>query len=378
VTAGRRSARRGALVSLASLAVAVGGVEIALRLGGYDPLAALSGGRADVLRPSDDPDLSYELTPGASAFFRGCHVDVNSLGFRGPELARTKPAGVRRAVVLGDSVAFGDGLELEDTFPVRLQELLRADGLRAEVANLGVGGYDVLDEVVSFERLGRDLEPDAVVLAFCTNDAGVQSFNLPFVEAMKRMGPLVRRSRLLQFLTVRVDGAEEARRYASLNREDVFRERNARYLVPLGDDADQRERMRRIREACEAAEAAQVRLPFVPWYASETRLAKIRYAFERLARATDPAGVPVLVLMIPYLEEKGRPEAFALVYEAVRHEAERVGFAFVCPREAFAAAGFAELARYPDRMDPLHPNPEGHRLLAETLRAALPPLWPVR
>lgn len=117
-----------------------------------------------VLESSD----SYGLRPG----FRGTvtnrtefshSVSINSAGLRGPEVDRFDSA--RRILALGDSLAFGLGVEVEETFIHQLAELLQADGFRATPLNAGVPGYGIPDSVARFSRLGAELRPDLVILA---------------------------------------------------------------------------------------------------------------------------------------------------------------------------------------------------------------------
>jgi hypothetical protein len=76
-----------------------------------------------------------------------------------------EPAGMLRIVVVGESVAFGNGVE-DETWPARLETLLRQrrPDLRAEVVNASVPGgparvFALVDEVVPA------LGPDLLVLA---------------------------------------------------------------------------------------------------------------------------------------------------------------------------------------------------------------------
>jgi hypothetical protein len=92
-------------------------------------------------------------------------VATNSLGLRAPEPAAVKS--VPRVLVLGDSFTFGYGLKEGEAF---CQVLGKALTGRAEVYNAGVSGYEIQDSVAQYFRVADRLEPDAVVVAFVTND----------------------------------------------------------------------------------------------------------------------------------------------------------------------------------------------------------------
>lgn len=68
---------------------------------------------------------------------RAYHLSTNSLRLRGPEIG-AKVAGTQRILVIGESVAHGWGLEVKDTWTVKLEAELRGRGIAAEVLNAGV------------------------------------------------------------------------------------------------------------------------------------------------------------------------------------------------------------------------------------------------
>ncbi len=68
----------------------------------YDRLGARYEGRELCTRAASDPGLIYEITPNACGF--------NSLGFADVEHAYAKPSTSYRIVVIGDSVAQGQGV----------------------------------------------------------------------------------------------------------------------------------------------------------------------------------------------------------------------------------------------------------------------------
>jgi len=91
---------------------------------------------------------------------------TNSRGARSREIGYERTAGLRRILVLGDSFAWGHGVEDDETFASRLERLLP----RTEVVNLGVSAYGLPQEIRYFELEGRRYGPDVVVLALCSND----------------------------------------------------------------------------------------------------------------------------------------------------------------------------------------------------------------
>src|SRR5204863_1476949 len=95
------------------------------------------------------PELAYE-------------VHINALGLRGPEIERTPPVGRTRILALGDSMTFGYHLEEDETWPARLEALLRGAGRDVEVVNGGVGGWSIDSETLFLEERGLALAPARV------------------------------------------------------------------------------------------------------------------------------------------------------------------------------------------------------------------------
>jgi lysophospholipase L1-like esterase len=127
-----------------------------------------------LLVPSANPDLVYELHPGVEATYTYLNPQVRDLEYRvrvnaaGQRGALLDPSSAKpRVLVLGDSYAFGFGVNDDETFPHRLGELL---GGRADVLNFGVPGYDLVQEVALLRAKGLAYDPDVVVLSVHPND----------------------------------------------------------------------------------------------------------------------------------------------------------------------------------------------------------------
>ncbi len=104
---------------------------------------------------------------------RRLRVETNERGMRGPSVIARQP-GERRILVLGDSFAFGHGVEAEEAFPALLQQQLgNADQGREQqpirVFNAGVPGAGHEDQLITLRR-HLDLEPDVIVSCIYTGN----------------------------------------------------------------------------------------------------------------------------------------------------------------------------------------------------------------
>lgn len=96
---------------------------------------------------------------------------TNSLGFRGPEVQQPKPADVYRILVLGDSVAFGWGVDEDVTFLRRFErEWNDTHDRRIEIVNAGHLVYDSVQQWALLRDQGLALQPDLVLLVYVVND----------------------------------------------------------------------------------------------------------------------------------------------------------------------------------------------------------------
>jgi hypothetical protein len=118
-----------------------------------------------------DSKVGHRLVPGQRSYTHSFPVATNSHGLREREFPTLPERGVVRILCLGDSLTFGDGVAVEDTYPKQLEALLRKKGnAKYEVINAGVPSYDTWQEVVYFQEWGVQLRPRIVVMGFYAND----------------------------------------------------------------------------------------------------------------------------------------------------------------------------------------------------------------
>lgn len=333
-------------------------LEGGLRVAGFDPLQGLHEGRSLLLRPAANSEVEYELVPGARGHAWGTYVAVNSLGFRGPGLA-ARQRDAFRIVILGDSVAFGAYVPAGTEFPAQMQRSLSEGSTVFEVLNLSLGGYDTTNEVALIEERASELQPSLVVVAYCLNDIAVVAHNLDYVRRLKQYeGPLYR-SRLAAFVATRLDRFQAEAAREVYNRPEVFQERYAARIDPIGtDETELRGWMAR----------AGRRLP-AAWYADDFRVGRLRHAFARLHVLSASRGIPVLAAILPWLDDDQGRYPYETVHRIVDHEARRAGLDVLDLTSALLPHGLVGLRRRDNPNDACHPNENGHMLIARALAA---------
>ena len=151
----------------ASIAVAVIGLEVALRWLGPGPVSVNPDQRHFWVYHPEFGWISRANHEGT--FDNGnfkVHVAINSQGLRGPEVAREKSAEMRRVLVVGDSFAWGFGVEYEEIFGTRLEATLSS----IEVINGGVTGYSTDQALLWLRSEGIRYAPGVVVYVLSGND----------------------------------------------------------------------------------------------------------------------------------------------------------------------------------------------------------------
>lgn len=285
-----------------------------------------------VLQPGDP--IAYTLKPNAKRTNKipgydagDWSYELNADGFRTP-LPGPKNPEVRRILVIGDSYAFGWGLdESLDPFPRALEKMLNDDAgtTTTQVINAGTPGYNTVQEARLLQRLLPKYEPDAVILAYVMNDAEPQFSVQPSPEVLYRYTRF--------WLPARV---KEAMNQAFFGGEHVLHVNKHMY-----------------------------RFDYSPGFAADSpKRRESREALERMAALCRKRDIPFYLFIIP---DFANPFGDAYPYRPIHETVSTWGKDLKIPTfdlwPVFQGRDSAELRIPVD----FHPNAEAHRMLAKAI-----------
>ncbi len=158
---------QGALLSAISVLAGLVILEIVVRLMFGSPWPE----KLPVVRIQPDPDIGWRMVPADFHYTYEHPVQLNALGFRGPEV-EPKSSSEYRILALGDSHVYGQGLADSELLTTVAEQLLNADRSECSirVVNMGVRAYSTNQELALLKKVGISLEPDHVMLFFSLND----------------------------------------------------------------------------------------------------------------------------------------------------------------------------------------------------------------
>ncbi len=319
-------------LALASLVFALLAVELGLRA--FKPVKfrrperGVEGDWGNLVhRPSDVPGLLYELAPDRVSVHNDKTITVNSLGMRDAEPREPVP-GMRRILVLGDSVSFGLGVEDNETWPhvldARLRQAEARGGPPFDVLNMAVSGYSTLDEYAQLKHRGLELDPDFVIVGYFLND--------PEVEPVNNL-------------------------HATFAPTEWWQHSHLLRLVASKQKTRERERYGRV-------DGRQDYFHYLHRGPSFRSVLKGFDGFAEVSRAND---LPVLVALFPSYRRKNSWKKYFYrdLHAQVAAAARERGMHVLDLLPAFEASG-----RVPAqlRVDNWHPNPAGHRVAAEAIQ----------
>lgn len=121
-------------------------------------------------------------------------ININSAGFRGPDLAQIKPD--LRIAFLGASTTYcAEVPNDQDHWPAVVAEMLARDtGLQTDYVNGGVPGYGVKHSLVNLNQRIAAYKPDLLMIYHATNDLSRHTFEQAQNEGLVKERPETERS----------------------------------------------------------------------------------------------------------------------------------------------------------------------------------------
>jgi len=273
---------------------------------------------------SDNPVLYLENDPSDPL--------VNALGMRGALVSVPKPANTYRIAVIGDSVSFGFGVKLEDSFPYILEADLRSkgqyQGKNVEVINFSVNGYGLESYREVLLKKAEKFEPDLVIIGYCLNDlASADAVFVAVGDMMKKNSSYKNLAKYSQFLAAIKFYSDKA--WAKTAGEWQFKQE---YKEPR------------------AAEY-------------------LKTNFEQIENFGKAHNVSVLVLVFPLFTDFKNYDLMD-IHNTVNDALKNAGLAHIDLLGVFTGQP-AESFRL-NNEDVTHPNANGHQLIVKAIEAALP------
>ena len=285
----------------------------------YERLEARYEGRELCSRRALDPLLIYEFIPNKCGF--------NSNGFADVEHAYEKPAGTYRILLVGDSVAEGNGVARDKRFSAVLASRLNSTPNlpNIETINLARGGYSTSQELFLLRKMGFAYHPDLIIWSYVLNDPAHPIFH----DANGEFGQYFYRPRWRgwHYVEKKLFEAREN------SKHDVCGTEFHRVLHCAYRD-------------------------------------EVAVHIHQLGKISRENAIPVMFIIHPVFEENRNFENYSAtsIHEDLKKMAQNAGIQVVDLVGAFQGVATEKLIqKHKPWFDPWHPNELGHQLIADYL-----------
>lgn len=116
------------------------------------------------------PEVHHLQVPGAAAMLQGVEVRINARGLRDRDFDAQAPAGVKRLLLMGDSVTFGWGVAQDRTYAKVCEQELAKTG-KYELINAAVVNHTTARMLAFYRQELHTYGAPVVLLAFFINNA---------------------------------------------------------------------------------------------------------------------------------------------------------------------------------------------------------------
>ena len=270
-----------------------------------------------------DEALIYTAIPG--------RCGANSQGYFDAEHSFVKPKDVFRIVIIGDSIAQGQGVGREESFGRVLEKKLNAvqNKKKVEVIILALTGYSTSQELILLREQAFRYDPDMILWSYVLNDPAHPFFH----DANGELGRYFYkpRSYLLHYVSARFFNARERMRWKALHSEGM---------------------------------EFHVFLNTVYWDEVKADLGAI-------GKVSKKKKIPVLFVIHPVFKKDGMFDRYPLtaVHEKLKEYVLLQGLRPLDLLETYQGYRSEQLNLSSE--DPWHPNAKGHEVAAEAISEAV-------
>ena len=360
----------GAVVLGMAVALVLG--ECAVRF--LDLAPGLNRVATDIHRLANDLVLKYEPVPWS---YHGYEA-INGQGRRDFHYPRAKGSDTFRIAAVGDSVTYGWGTNVWQSYPKVLEYFLNryqtTAKKRFEVLNFGVRGYGIVEQTACLAGKVLAAEPDLILLGYNLNDPDPFSVDLAWIYSRMEWQD----ERFLQELSER----SAARLWGALYQNSrLFRLVRYRYLAAF----QQRHRKKAANKVGEALVDLEKRHNYQDQeqrYVYEITSAywpRVKSSLAQISALSEKKRIPVVFVIFPLLDDL-QSYRYLPIHERLARQAGQSGLHPVDLLPDFQQAA----QRSPQEslaIDFDHPNARGHQLAAwaigtKIIRAGVLPLGP--
>jgi GDSL-like Lipase/Acylhydrolase family len=308
--------------------VALGTIELGMRVIGYGSVATLAYGRANY--NPDLPELGYAGRPNARGIQSNegvADIALNSHGFHDVEHATAKPPGVFRLMVVGNSYTMAIQVPRKDGYVARLGDALKKcsalAGRPIETINLGVDGYTIHQQYLLLRDYGLSFKPDLVLVQ--TNNFVVPGD----LDPINNLSPRMER-----------DGDGKVSVDYSYRDTPRFKAKSSRFTAWLQDLSDHSRLMqyaiqyrhitREAQDEAQAAKGAHKGLPKINLADYRTFERDRDLAFGEMVKMLREKNIPLAVTIVPDADSPSAPPVDGeTVREEWRRLAQKAGAPFI-------------------------------------------------
>ena len=290
-------------------------------------------------RLSTNKHLLYELLPDSKVKIQGKEFVTNAFGFRDKKYRKRK-VNKTRIIFVGDSITYGWGVTLEESYHKQIERLLDDKGYDVDVMGMGIPGYNTIQEYHLINETALDFKPDILILQISPNDfertvsikeyregenltlIPYHDYSIPFViKKTKFTYFLMRNSHLFKFTNLKL--------YWFMNKRDS--EYIPRDVFLLGEEDS------------------------------------LRY-MGKIKKLLDKEGIRFAAVIFPF-QSRGDVDSLASLYERIHQGLEKIQVPYIDLFDELNTQRNGDIW-----IERLHPNEHGHRIASLAVLRFLEPM----